>query len=386
MVIAILTPLKIQCALPDQTPQWEVESEVYVRGKIKNFSTTGVPGVRYQIVIDDIDDIELIPFDDEAAKCKCSGCDQCLPLLGGILQCNRPRNSQHELCSGCYAISPDHEKRVEETVEAYFSALNVKGFSSKTQREIQMGSDKRKPDVVLVDGDGSFAAIAECKGAGFIGDGIDQLKSYLSATDTRFGIFANRTDPGQWQFYENRRRNQFDQIDRSKFKEGVVGGITTRNRLSDEIKALESKFNQLESEVDDLETKKARLAKEVEQENRKSDKLKQTIEFDRVYEQDLKSAHKQLESEIDQLRIDKAELKTAVGRFERKERELHAFREQRKEKLQRFETIFNDLKSDLLDLGSPPPPEDNVGPQKPRENKKQRIKNWFKNRFSKENK
>ena len=359
-----------------ELPQVNLGNEVCLRGEVSIYPQKSL----YQI---DIGSMELVPSSDRKARCQCSGCEQCLPLLGNNHQCNRSPNPL--LCPKCYAISPDHEKKVEEAVEAYFFALNVKGFSPKTQHEIQMGSDNRKPDVVLVDRDGSFAAIAECKGAGFTGDGIDQLKSYLSATDTRFGIFANRTDPGQWQFYENRRRNRFDQIDHSEFKEQVVRGITTRNRLSDEIKVLESKFNQLEGAVNDLETKKAGLAKEIEQENRKSDELKQTIEFDRVYEQDLKSAHKQLEGEIDQLRIDKAELKTAIGRFERKERELHAFREQRKEKLQRFETIFNDLKSDLLDLGLPPPPEDNAGTQKSRENKKQSIKNWFRNRFSKEN-
>ena len=351
-------------------------SHVCVRGQINIFPKASV----YQIMIANAADIMPGP---SLEQCKCSGCKSCLPPG---TKCNQTRNPQHELCSACYAVSPDHEKRVEEAVETYFSNLKVKGFSPKTQHGIQIGSENRIADVVLTNEDRNFVSIAECKGAGFVGDGREQLYSYLSATDTRFGVFANRADPKHWEFYENRRQNRFDQIDRSEFKEGVVGGMTTRNRLSDEIKALESKFNQLEDEVDDLETKKAVLAKEVEQENRKSDKLKQTIEFDRVYEQDLKSAYKQLEGEIDQLRIDKAELKTAVGRFERKERELHAFREQRKEKLQRFETIFNDLKSDLLDLGSPPPPEDNTGPQKLRENKKQGIKNWFKNRFSKENK
>ena len=58
--------------------------------------------------------------------------------------------------------------------------------------QIQFGSRNGSADVVLGDGNGGFAAIAECKGAGYEGHGIEQLKSYLSATDTRFGIFANR--------------------------------------------------------------------------------------------------------------------------------------------------------------------------------------------------
>ena len=101
---------------------------------------------------------------------------------------------------------------------------------------------------MLVDGNRSFAVIAECKGAEYVGHGIEQLKSYLSATDTRFGIFANRVDDSQWEFYENRRQSQIDQIDRSEFEMGVVNGITTRERLKDEIRHLNSKITELGSQ------------------------------------------------------------------------------------------------------------------------------------------
>ena len=178
--------------------------------------------------------------------CKCCGCGSCKKIAAAP-QCSALPDPEYELCSACYVNSPDYEGRVEEAVETYFSNLKVKGFSPETQHEIQMGSDNRKPDVVLIDEYGSFAAIAECKGAGFIGDGIDQLKSYLSATDTRFGVFANRADPKHWEFYENRRRNRFDKINRPEFEAGVVEGITSRERLGDEIANLTHQIKALEN-------------------------------------------------------------------------------------------------------------------------------------------
>ena len=67
----------------------------------------------------------------------------------------------------------------------------------------------------------SFAAIAECKGAGYVGHGIEQLKSYLSATGTLFSIFANRVDPKQWKFYEKNEENQLNPITCARFKEEI---------------------------------------------------------------------------------------------------------------------------------------------------------------------
>ena len=88
-----------------------------------------------------------------------------------------------------------------------------------------MGSDKRRADVVLMNSKGNLAAIAECKRPGVEGNGIDQLKSYLSATDTSLGIFANSTEPDSWNFYENLGRNQFREIaTRSEFEKQVVKG------------------------------------------------------------------------------------------------------------------------------------------------------------------
>lgn len=306
------------------SPLWQVgNNNVCVRGNVSIYPSQS----QYQIDVTGIGRIT----ENNTEQCQCPGCAQC----GNVPQCNRPRNSQHELCSKCYAISPDNEKRVEETVDAYFSALNVNGFSSKTQHEIQMGSDNRKPDVVLVDGDGSLLAIAECKGAGFIGDGIDQLKSYLSATDTRFGIFANRADPKHWEFYENRRRNRFDPINRSEFELGVVNGITTRERLKDEIGCLNGKIIELENQISELDTT--------------VDQITQT-------KCNLTEHTSNLKREIGELETYKSELHEEIHR------ELDDLLE---EKMQRLEKPLSDMKIELQKRG---------------------IVNWFKNLFSKENK
>ena len=289
-------------------------------------------------------------------------------------------NVQRVLC----ADLPENEDKVEEAVETYFSELNIQGFSPKKQHGIQMGSDNRRVDVVLVNGDGGFAAIAECKRAGYVGHGIEQLKSYLSATDARFGIFANSTDPDSWVFYENLRHNRLQQIGRSEFEEGVAEGVATRDRLSDEIEVLESKFNQLRGEIDTLKSKNVGIETEVRQESQKLDVLKQAIESNRADKQDLSN-------EIDRLRTDKTKLKTEIGKLERKESELQTSRKQWKEKIQQFETFLADLKSDLLDSEMLPQSEENADSQKASGQKKQSIMSKLKtiklkNPFSKENK
>lgn len=112
---------------------------------------------------------------------------------------------------------------VVAAVEHYFSQPKFQKFSTKQEYPIKMGSDKRRADVVLMDSTGNLAAIAECKRPGVEGDGIDQLKSYLSATDTALGIFANSTEPDSWNFYENLGRSRFREITtRSEFEKQVV--------------------------------------------------------------------------------------------------------------------------------------------------------------------
>ena len=117
---------------------------------------------------------------------------------------------------------------VVEEVAHYFSKPRFQKFSVSTEWPIQMGCDNRRADVVLLDKKSNLAAIAECKGNDFIGHGVDQLKSYLSATDTPFGLFANSTNPESWSFYENLGRNRFREITSSDFERRVSGGLIAK--------------------------------------------------------------------------------------------------------------------------------------------------------------
>ncbi|MDE0089688.1 MAG: type I restriction enzyme HsdR N-terminal domain-containing protein, partial [Candidatus Poribacteria bacterium] len=283
------------------------------------------------------------------------------------------------------SASAEDEQTVVDVVQAYLDALETDGLLTEKEYEIQFGSGNGFADVVLVDQNGSLVVIAECKAIGHVGHGVEQLKSYLCATDTRFGIFANMTDPKQWKFYENRQRNRFDPITRDQFEDGVVKSVIFRKRFKDEIKSLESSRNQLKSEIGDLKTKKTEVTTDVRQESLKLDALKQAIESDRAHNQDLKSIQKHLSDEIGQLRADKAGLETEIGELEEKERGLHASRKQWKEKIQQFEIFLLDMKGDLLDSEPSPQSEDNVDPQKTRGEKKQSFMRRLKNLLSKEN-
>ena len=114
------------------------------------------------------------------------------------------------------------EDIVVQQVVSYFSAPRFERFSIEKEYPIQMGSDNRRADVVLINEDEKIAAIIECKRSGYEGSGSDQLQSYLSATDTPLGIFANEMDPADWQFYENRGRNQFKPVDRFQFEKRML--------------------------------------------------------------------------------------------------------------------------------------------------------------------
>ena len=119
-------------------------------------------------------------------------------------------------------VSMKPEDKVVEEVIAYFSEPKFSKFSIIRECEIQMGTDNRAADIVLRDADGNFVAIAECKSPGGANYGIRQLKSYLSATDTSFGIFAPRIERDSWIFYENLRHNRFHQINLSDFEKGIL--------------------------------------------------------------------------------------------------------------------------------------------------------------------
>ena len=159
------------------------------------------------------------------------------------------------------------------------------------------------------------------------------MYSYLSATDTRFGVFANRADPKHWKFYENQGRNRFDPIDRAEFETGVVKGIVTRERLRDEIAHLNDEIIALENQRSELDTTVNQITQTKCNLTERTSNLTQQIEALENYKSEL---HEEIHRELDDLL---------------------------EEKMQRLERPLSDLKIELQKRG---------------------IVNWFKNLFSKE--
>ena len=114
------------------------------------------------------------------------------------------------------------EPQVTESVERYFSGPQFRGFYTQREVGIQMGSYAGRADIVLYTDTSSpqMVVIVECKGEGI--QGIDQLRSYLSASATELGIFANIDDPNHWHYLRNCGSNEFDDITRADFENRVA--------------------------------------------------------------------------------------------------------------------------------------------------------------------
>ena len=117
------------------------------------------------------------------------------------------------------------EVNVVNAVATYFSEPKFSKFSVVKECKIQMGPTNYRADIVLRDAEGNFIAIAECKVPSRTNRGHEQLKSYLCATDTSYGILASGTNRDSWIFYENLRQNRFRQIERSDFEKRVLKSI-----------------------------------------------------------------------------------------------------------------------------------------------------------------
>ena len=119
------------------------------------------------------------------------------------------------------------EAVVEQEVKNYFTD-RFPQFSVSQQCEIQFGTRHGIADVVLHqpirEEKGHFVAIAECKKwplPVLRGKARAQLRSYLSATNTRYGVLAIGTDPRNWEFCENKYDNWFAEIDQETFEKGI---------------------------------------------------------------------------------------------------------------------------------------------------------------------
>ena len=119
------------------------------------------------------------------------------------------------------------EAIVEQEVKTYFTD-RFPQFSVSQQCEVQFGTRHGIADVVLhqpiKDEQGRFVAIAECKKWPLPilrNQARAQLKSYLSATNTQYGLLAVGTDPRNWEYCENKNHNWVVSIDRDTFEAGV---------------------------------------------------------------------------------------------------------------------------------------------------------------------
>ena len=113
------------------------------------------------------------------------------------------------------------EPQVTESVERYFSRPQFTRFYTQREVAIQIGSYAGRADIALYTDSSSpqMIAIVECKGEGI--SGIEQLRSYLSASGTELGIFANTDDPNQWHYVKNCGSNQFEEITRADFENRI---------------------------------------------------------------------------------------------------------------------------------------------------------------------
>lgn len=107
---------------------------------------------------------------------------------------------------------------VQEYLRGRISRMPYFQVSMPREYPIFMGSSKRKADIAVRLPDDGVFVIAECKAPGKVAGGHEQLKSYLCASDTPYGIFANSLEPTDWIFYKNRGQNAFTEITRSVFQ------------------------------------------------------------------------------------------------------------------------------------------------------------------------
>ena len=170
---------------------------------------------------------------------------------------SQPRYPRFTLCPEC-RIEASHEAIVVEAVVNYFSKPEFRELFIQTEHEIQMGSNTCRADIVFLDESERFIAIAECKRLGVINYGHKQLKSYLCATNAKFGVFANSTKPADWEFYENLGQNRFRNITRERF-ETEVGVVRPIERVPKK-----------ENGLKNVRTSRARVARQREKAKRVS--------------------------------------------------------------------------------------------------------------------
>ena len=119
--------------------------------------------------------------------------------------------------------NPMNHANVVDSVINYFKNPAFAAFCVKEEINIAIGAKVGRADIVLCDKAGKFCAIAECKKWN---DqkvlGRLQLKCYLAASNTRFGLLAVGQKVENWEYCENKGANKFLKINKDNFELGVL--------------------------------------------------------------------------------------------------------------------------------------------------------------------
>ena len=229
---------------------------------------------------------------------------------------SQPRYPRFTLCPDCRSEAP-REAIVLEAVVSYFSRPEFRELFIETEREIQMGIDRRRADIVLLDRTESFLIIAECKRRGVVTYARDQLESYLCAADTPFGVFANSIDPNDWKFYENLRRNRFKYLTRDEFDETVL-----------EVREAGSIREEFTEEIVKLERDRENVKKEIDEDSQKQTRLKRQIRNLEEERSEKQSALEQLTQSVNLLVLKQSELEIEIERYRQERSEKQSALEQ----------------------------------------------------------
>ena len=138
-----------------------------------------------------------------------------------------------------------NEKQVVNAVADYLK--EYKSVYTQFEKSIQIGHYQCKADIAAYTKKfpQKLVAIVECKKEDSLGKsktGIEQLQSYLCASDTSLGIFANSLNPADWIYMENLGNNIFVEITQDQFIISVKTEIEThkdlQQRISDKLEKL----------------------------------------------------------------------------------------------------------------------------------------------------
>ena len=112
--------------------------------------------------------------------------------------------------------------RVVQSVKAYFETLPIAGRVIDVEEPISFGTKVGGFADVVLRSNARFVAIAECKNPWDSSEAAKaQLKSYLCATGTLFGVLAIGKDPRNWVFCENQGGYYFREVRKDDFEKSV---------------------------------------------------------------------------------------------------------------------------------------------------------------------